>query len=62
MTNYEKIKSMSIEQMTDFILGAIDTDICDYCEHRDDNCKYYTAPCMENEEIIAIWLKEEYQE
>ena len=62
MTNYEKIKSMSEERMTDFILGTMDTDVCDYCEHRDDDCKNYTTPCMENEEIIAKWLKEEYKE
>lgn len=63
MTNIERIKEMGIEQMTDFILGAMDTDVCDYCEYRDDDCKkYYTAPCMEDEEIIAKWLKEEYKE
>lgn len=40
MTNIERIKEMGIEQMTDFILGAMDTDVCDYCEYRDDNCKF----------------------
>lgn len=62
MTNIERIKKMGIEQMTDFILGTMDTDVCDYCEYRDDDCKGYTAPCMEDEEIIAKYLKEEYKE
>jgi hypothetical protein len=32
MTNIERIRKLGIKQMTDFILGAMDTDICDYCK------------------------------
>lgn len=52
MTNFEKIKSMSKEQMTHFVLDALNNDVCDYCE----NCD---APCLENEEIIRKWLESE---
>ena len=49
MTNFEKIKSMSKEQMThfmlDIMLDTLNNNVCGYCE----NCD---APCLENEEII----------
>lgn len=55
MTNYEKIKSMSKDRMTDFILDTLNNDVCDYCE----NCD---TPCLEDEEIISIWLESEAEE
>ena len=49
MTNFEKIKSMSKEQMThfmlDIMLDTLNNNVCGYCE----NCD---APCLGNEEII----------
>lgn len=42
MTNFEKIKSMSKEQMTHFMLDTLNNNVCGYCE----NCD---APCLENE-------------
>lgn len=59
MTNFEKIKSMSKEQMTDFMLDimldTLNNNVCGYCE----NCD---APCLENEEIIRKWLESEVEE
>lgn len=56
MTNFEKIKSMSKEQMThfmlDIMLDTLNNNVCDYCE----NCD---APCLGNEEIIRKWLESE---
>lgn len=56
MTNFEKIKSMSKEQMThfmlDIMLDTLNNNVCGYCE----NCD---APCLENEEIIRKWLESE---
>lgn len=56
MTNFEKIKSMSKEQMThftlDIMLDTLNNNVCGYCE----NCD---APCLKNEEIIRKWLDSE---
>lgn len=52
MTNFEKIKSMSKEQMTHFVFDALNNNVCGYCE----NCD---APCLGNEEIIRKWLESE---
>lgn len=59
MTNYEKIKSMSKEQMKkfmlDIMLDTLNNNVCDYCE----NCD---ASCLKNEEIIKNWLESEAEE
>lgn len=56
MTNFEKVKSMSKEQMTHFMLDVmldtLNNNVCGYCE----NCD---APCLGNEEIIRKWLESE---
>ena len=52
MNNFEKVKSMSKEQMTNFMLDTLNNNVCGYCE----NCD---APCLENEEIIRKWLESE---
>lgn len=52
MTNFEKIKSMSREQMTHFMLDTLNNDVCHYCEICD-------ISCLENEEIIRKWLESE---
>lgn len=58
MTNFEKIKLMNKEQMTDFIFHALYDDICDYCENGGNPCNE-DEDCLENEEIIKKWLESE---
>lgn len=58
MTNFEKIKSMSKEQMTHFVLDALNNDVCDYCENCDTSC-LENEDCPENKEIIKKWLESE---
>lgn len=58
MTNFEKIKSMSKEQMTHFIFHALYDDICDYCENCGNPCNG-NEDCLGNEEIIRKWLESE---
>lgn len=49
MNNFEKIKSMSKEQMThfmlDIMLDTLNNNVCGYCE----NCD---VPCLKNEKTI----------
>lgn len=56
MTNFEKIKSMSKEQMTHFVLDALNNNVCDYCKDCDTSC-LENEDCLENKEIIKNGLK-----
>lgn len=62
MTNYEKIKAISIEEMATAIYNGISSDPCDYCKANDYHCN--GGPCnnKSNVEIIAEWLKSEVEE
>ena len=60
MTNFEKIKQMSAEDMAQFMLDimldTLNSNVCScYCE----NCD---AQCLKNEEIIREWLESEAEE
>lgn len=59
MTNYGKIRSMTVEQMAAAILKGISSDPCDYCEHSQENCS--GVPCNQklDEDIIVEWLESE---
>ena len=61
LTNFERIKAMSIDEMATAIYNGISSDPCDYCEHNNHHCT--GAPCKEkaNTDIIAEWLKSEVQ-
>jgi|GEM_PF-566373 len=54
MNNFEKIKSMSKEQMThfmlDIMLDTLNNNVCGYCENCD--APYCDAPCLKNEKTI----------
>ena len=64
MTNYDKIKQMSLEEMADFLTYQTDI-LCEFCEHYDlykrpygcEVCDYAT-----NEDVIKEWLKREAEE
>lgn len=59
MTNYEKIKKMSADEIATAILKGISSDPCDYCNHDTcDNRCYYKS----DYEIIKDWLEREVGE
>lgn len=59
MTNYERIKSMSIEEIAMAIYNGISSDPCDYCEYNNGYCT--GKPCAKklNVEVIEEWLESE---
>ena len=59
MTNYEKIKAMSIEEMATAIYDGISSDPCDYCKANDYHCNGVPCNNKSNVEIIAEWLESE---
>ena len=62
MTNYDRIKSMSAEEIATAIYNGISSDPCDYCKFNNLNCN--GVPCREisNTEIISKWLNSEVEE
>lgn len=57
MTNYEKIKNMSVYELAKAINDGISSDPCDYCSHSNMICNG-TAPCvgMSGVDIIVDYL------
>lgn len=57
MTNYEKIKSMSIEEMAEYVDSheAL-RNICKYCEFQFKDCSYVHISCNP---AIKKWLESE---
>lgn len=66
MTNYEKIKNMSAEEMAAAIAKGVSCDPCDYCPFFEDQCEdsecYNRCYDLEDSEIIQIWLNSEVEE
>lgn len=57
MTNYEKIKSMTIEEMAEFFTHFESEDYCNYCEQANDFCCGILC-----DTAVAEWLNEEVTE
>lgn len=60
MTNYEKIRNMSIEEMAEF-LGIYNDRTCVSCGDciMRSHCEYPVPPCNEN---ALKWLKDDIEE
>ena len=60
MTNYERIKAMSVEEMTTVILNAIlSYNPCDYCNYSNGYCNGEPCKNKTNDEIVQEWLERE---
>ena len=54
MTNYERIKNMSVEEIATAIYKGISSDPCDYCTGK-------SCAKKSNVEVIEEWLESEVQ-
>ena len=59
MTNYEKIKNMSVEEMADYIAEKI--EFCDGCFLPADLCRKYLKEARCNKAWLE-WLNQEAKE
>lgn len=59
MTNYEKIKQMSIEEMASAIYEGISSNPCDYCKENDNYCNCVPYNHKTDIEIFEQWLESE---
>lgn len=62
MTNFEKIKKMSVEEMAMWIANGISSEPCDYCSNNEFNCNNFDCYNVKTKEIIGKWLKSEAKE
>lgn len=63
MTNFEKIKNMSVEEIAKAINGGISSDPCDYCINSNEFiCDGIRCFGKDDIDIIANWLNSEVQE
>ena len=58
LTNADRIRAMSDEELAEWIRNGISTDPCDYCEYNNGYCD--GSPCRgkTEAEIITEWLKQ----
>lgn len=59
MTNFEKIKNMSVEEMAAAIVKGVSSDPCDYCEANEYQCHGGECSTLDDSEIIQMWLESE---
>ena len=59
MTNFEKIKQMSIDEMANIIFNGISSDPCDYCNNQKNDDYLQKNDCTVNTDIIVDWLESE---
>lgn len=65
MTNYEKIKAMSVEEMAKWVENIIvdcGINICPARKLCDEEHKDYLTPCRSCFEILKTWLGSEVEE
>lgn len=67
MTNYERIKAMSVNKMADYVLKGISSDVCDYCPYNSYNCEMSYSFCVcktesEEKQVVVKRLNLEAEE
>lgn len=62
MTNFERIKAMTEEEIVNLIYYGISSDPCDYCKFNTGDCNGMPCKDLSNTEIISKWLDSEEEE
>ena len=62
MTNYDRIKSMSAEEIATDINSGISSDPCDYCIFNEEYCNGAQCLGISDTKIILKWLNSEVEE
>ncbi len=58
MTNADRIRAMSDEELAEWILNGVSTDPCDYCEYNNGYCDGFPCVGKADAETIKEWLKQ----
>lgn len=59
MTNLEKIRNMTAEEMATAIINSISSDPCDYCKYSSEYCTGLQCSQKSGADIIKEWLESE---
>lgn len=59
ITNYDRIRDMSVEEIATAIYQGISSDPCDYCEYNNGYCTGKPCSKKSNVEVIKEWLESE---
>lgn len=62
LTNADRIRAMSDEELAKWILDGMSSDACDYCGHNNESCD--GSPCrgVEDKNVIIAWLQQPAEE
>ena len=63
MTNADRIRAMSDEELAKWILDGVSSDACDYCGHKNEEfCD--GSPCRgaQDKDVIIAWLQQPAEE
>lgn len=62
MTNAQYIRSMTDEELADWIHNGVSSDACDFCEYNNGYCDGIICREKTETEVIMDWLKQPYKE
>lgn len=62
MTNFEKIKQMTVAEMAAAIVNGVSSDPCDYCEENPYCCNGGRCHNLEDDKCVKHWLESEADE
>lgn len=60
ITNADRIRTMTDEELAKWILDGVSCDPCDYCKHNSVSCRL--NQCKPEEETILEWLRQPVKE
>ena len=58
ITTADRIRSMSDEELAEWIINGVSSDPCDYCKHINAHCLGTLCMGKTPEEIIIEWLQQ----
>ena len=58
MTNADRIRAMSDEELAQAIYQGISSDACDYCKENDCHCTGHACQGKADAEVILEWLQQ----
>lgn len=61
-SNFDHIRSMTEDEMAEWIINGVSSDACDFCEYNNGYCD--GSPCRgkADAEIIVDWLNRPYKD
>ena len=62
LTNADRIRSMSDEELAQAIYQGISSDACDYCKENDHHCTGHTCQGKADAAVILEWLQQPAEE